>query len=377
MKRKRHFPREDYATLELYATERDPVAVDLSDNTNLWGSHPGALHAIREAEADHLARYPDVYSDALREAAAARFGVGPGNVGTGCGSDHILDSAFRMASQSGGCISYVAPTFVMVEAFARMNGRPTSRLGWEEAVSDPQRLLHDDPALVYVCRPNNPTGYLSPMSWVGQLLDAAGPDGPLVLVDEAYAEFAPAEESLAREAASRSRLIVTRTLSKAFGLAGLRVGLGIGSPEVAKELEKSRGPYMVSSLSEAAGVRALRDEEGWVERTVQEAIESRTRLDGELRARGLAPLPSAANFLMVPLEEGCALRYARELRERGVAIRPFTDLPAIGDAMRVTVGPWPMVERFLGALDEVRAADAECGSGVVVEVEQDQRPTAS
>jgi histidinol-phosphate aminotransferase len=366
--RKPHFPREDYAPLALYTTERDSVEVDLSDNTNQWGAHPGALRAVKEVEGRHLIRYPDFYSDALRQAAADRWGVGPGNVCTGAGSDHILDCAFRACSVAGGAIAYAAPTFVMVEYFARVNGHSTRRLTWPQALADPLALLHGDPSLVYVCRPNNPTGLLSPRDWLNKLLDAAGSDGPLVLVDEAYGDFAPPEESMIREAAGRSRLLVVRTLSKAYGLAGLRVGVGIGSPEVAMEVEKSRGPYMVSSVAEAAAVEVLNDEEGWVERTVAECIRNRERLVEALRARGLAPLPTAANFVMVPVAEGCALRYAAGLRKRGVAIRPFAGMPDVGDGIRVTVGPWPMMERFLATLDEVMGADARAAS-VVVEVE--------
>ena len=364
-----HFPREDYAALALYTTERDPVEVDLSDNTNQWGAHPGALRAVREATERNLIRYPDFYSDELRQAAADRWGVGPGNVCTGAGSDHILDSAFRACSVSGGVIAYAAPTFIMVETFARANGHMTRKITWAQALADPLRLLQDDPALVYVCRPNNPTGLLAPKEWLHRLLDAAGPKGPLVLVDEAYGDFAPPVESVIQEAATRPRLLVVRTLSKAYGLAGLRVGVGIASPEVAKEIEKSRGPYMVNSLAEAAGAAVLRDEEGWVERTVAECTRNRERLTEALRTRGLSPLPSAANFLMIPVPEGCALRYANGLRRKGVAIRPFPVMPDIGDGIRVTVGPWPLMERFLDTLDEVMGAEASA-AGVVVEVEQ-------
>ena len=375
MKHKRpQFPREDYQALGLYTTERDPVEVDLSDNTNQWGAHPGALRAVQEAVATHLTRYPDFYSDELRQAAADRWGVGPGNVCTGAGSDHILDSAFRACSVQGGTISYAAPTFIMVEHFARANGHATQRLTWAQALADPERLLQGHPSLVYVCRPNNPTGFLSPQEWLHQLLDAAGPNGPLVLVDEAYGDFAPAGESMIQEAAGRPRLLVVRTLSKAYGLAGLRVGVGVGSPEVAKEIEKSRGPYMVSSVAEAAAVKVLRDEEGWVDRTVAEALVCRDRLIQELRSRGLAPLPTAANFVMVPVAEGCAIRYAQALRRRSVAIRPFPAMPDLGDGIRVTVGPWPLMERFLDALDEVMAAD-EGASRVVVEVEPQKAAT--
>jgi histidinol-phosphate/aromatic aminotransferase/cobyric acid decarboxylase-like protein len=122
-------------------------------------------------------------------------------------------------------------------------------------------------------------------------------------------------------------------------------------------------------------VKVLRDEEGWVDRTVAECLDCRARLTRELSERGLAPLLSAANFVMIPVGDGCALRYAQGLRRRGVAIRPFAAMPDIGDGIRVTVGPWPLMERFLDALDEVIAAD-EPASHVKVEVEQPRKATA-
>jgi histidinol-phosphate/aromatic aminotransferase/cobyric acid decarboxylase-like protein len=144
---------------------------------------------------------------------------------------------------------------------------------------------------------------------------------------------------------------------------------------VAKEIEKSRGPYMVTSLGEAAAVKVLRDEEGWVARTVAECLDCRGRLIQELDARGLTPLPTAANFVMIPVGEGCALRYAQGLRRMGVRVRPFPAMPDLGDGIRVTVGPWPLMERFLEALDQVIAAD-EPASHVQVEVEQPRKATA-
>jgi histidinol-phosphate/aromatic aminotransferase/cobyric acid decarboxylase-like protein len=123
---------------------------------------------------------------------------------------------------------------------------------------------------------------------------------------------------------------------------------------------------MVSTLAEAAAVQVLRDEDGWVERTVAECVENRARLAEALESRGQRPLPSAANFLMVPVGEGCAVRYANGLRQRGVAVRPFVAMPDVGDGLRVTVGPWPLMERFLEAFDEQREVDRADEVEVVV-----------
>ena len=355
------FPRPDYAVLDLYTPDRRPVGTDLSDNTNLWGTHPGALEVVRNADLNALARYPYLSADDLRAAAARRFGVEVDQVATGCGSDDILDSLWRALAQEGGVVRYPAPTFSMVEPLSVMNGRVASAVAWSEAAADPRVLLRTEagetPTLIYVCRPNNPTGFQTDADWVETLLDAVGEDGPVVLFDEAYADFAG--ETLILRVIRHPRALVSRTLSKAYGLAGLRVGLAFGSAPMVLEVEKSRGPYKVSRLAEAAACAALADEEGWIPRTVQEAIDNRERLAAALEERGLAPLPSQANFLLFPVAQGRAREFSNALREHDVAVRPFPDCLDVGDALRVTVGPWPMMERFLAALDAVVAANPE------------------
>ncbi len=266
------FPRRDYRDLKRYHFDRSPVALDLSDNTNQWGTHPAALEVLRRADDDALARYPDLYADNLRAAAAARAGVPDGCVATGCGSDDVLDCTYRAAGgRAGDFVSIAAPTFSMATPLARMNGMEARLTPWADALDDPERLLVDGPSLVYVCRPNNPTGHVAPRAWVEALLDEVGDDGPLVLLDEAYVDFGG--DSLATVAVEHPRLLVSRTLSKAFGLAGLRVGYAVAAPRTALEVEKARGPYKVGRLASEAGAAALTDAEGWVTRTVAECVQ--------------------------------------------------------------------------------------------------------
>lgn len=352
------FPRTDWAGLGRYAPDRRPAEIDLSDNTSLWGPHPAAADALARAgaEVEVLSRYPSVYADGLRGAAARAWGLPEDSVVTGCGSDDLLDSALRAATAGGGGVAFPAPTFSMVETFALMNGLEPVPVPWDEAMADPGALLRDGPAAIYLCSPNNPTGVELDPEWIRALLVARGPDGPPVLLDEAYADFGAA--SLLAEAPALPRLLVLRTLSKAYGLAGLRVGLGVGHMELVAEVEKSRGPYKVSRPAEAAARAALEDGGGWLAEVVGEAVHSRTRLAGALEEREMAPLPSAANFVLVPVRNGAARAVTLALRERGVAVRPFPDLPGIGDAIRVTVAPWPLMEHFLEALDAVLAPDA-------------------
>jgi histidinol-phosphate aminotransferase len=126
----------------------------------------------------------------------------------------------------------------------------------------------------------------------------------------------------------------------------------VGPADVILEVEKSRGPYKVTRLSERAAVAALEDEDGWVPRLVAEVRQERARLLEELWSRHLSPLPSQANFVLLPLGERSSSDVTAALRERGVAVRPFPNVPGIGDTIRISVGPAKEVDRFLGALDE-------------------------
>lgn len=344
------FPRDAYRPLVPYAPDRRPVPVDLSDNTSRWGPHPAALRIVREAEFETLTRYPAVYADSLKAAVARRFGVPLECIATGCGSDDLMDSTLRAAGEPGEEVVYMPPTFSMIEIFSQMNGmklRPVPVL----SAADPTILLEDDPALVYVCRPNNPTGDSLPREWVMRLLEAAGKDGPIVLLDEAYSDFA--EDDFLEIATSTPRLLILRTMSKAYGLAGLRVGFAIGSPEVVAEVEKSRGPYKVNRIAEAAAAAALDDVEGWIPEVLARTKAERERLSLELSRRGLLPSPSQANFILLPLPMGkTSGEVTASLRDRGVAIRPFPDLPGIGDSIRISVGRPEETDLLLSALDE-------------------------
>lgn len=349
------FPRSDYDIIRRYDPERTPVRLDLSDNTNLWGTHPGALERIREASTDDLARYPELYADELRSAVSDRFDVPVESVTTGAGSDDVLDSTFRAAWGTGAHIAYAAPTFSMVEPFARMNGLGTRAISWQDADEDPSLLLADDPALVYVCRPNNPTGHLTPRAWIDRLLEERGPNGPLVIIDEAYADFAG--DSVISAAPEIPNLLVARTTSKAYGLAGMRCGFAVGTPEVALAVDKSRGPYKVAGLAAAAGAAAVRDDEAWLCGVIESCLENRARLAGELEKRGLRPLVSAANFILCAAPTGTAGADAVALRKENVGVRPFSGVPELGEGLRVTVGPWEMMEDFLDALDRTFAKE--------------------
>jgi histidinol-phosphate/aromatic aminotransferase/cobyric acid decarboxylase-like protein len=139
-------------------------------------------------------------------------------------------------------------------------------------------------------------------------------------------------------------------------MAGIRCSFAVAAPDVVLEIDKSRGPYKVSRLATELAAIAVRDEDGWVARTSTECLANRDRLRQGIESRGIPQLPSAANFILFAAPSGSATEDAQALREAGVQVRPFRDAPELGDALRVTVGPWPLMERFLEALDQRLAA---------------------
>lgn len=346
-------PRPGYESLRAYSPgEERPCAIDLSDNTNLWGMPPAAAAALRDFPIDRATRYPSRYGEALKQVIAGRHGVSPEMVVTGPGSDGVLDAAIRAFAVPGARMALPEPTFVMAAPFAVMNGvTPVPVPLTPDYDADAEALLATDAELVYLCSPNNPTGRALRADTIERVI--AGARG-LVIIDEAYADFADGDAAaLARRS---DRVLLTRTLSKAFGLAGLRIGYGIAPADVVTAIEKARGPYAVSAHAEAAGIAALTEGSAWVAARVADARDSRTRLAAGLRALGLAPVESDANFLFVPAAR--ASEIAESLAVAGIAVRAFRGLRAVspaleasgGSALRITVGPAAVMDTLLESL---------------------------
>jgi histidinol-phosphate aminotransferase len=357
-----HLARPEIRGLPLYAPDQSSTrcAVDVSDNTNLWGMPPASLRALRDTPGNEVARYPSLYSATLKDALRAYVGVESAGIVTGCGSDDVLDAAMRAFGAPGDAIAFSAPTFSMIPTFACVNGLEPVAIPLRDADGeydiDAERLVATDAKLIYLCTPNNPTATAISRSAVEYVLTHAR---GIVIIDEAYAEFAAAtHDDLVRR---HDRVLVARTLSKAFGLAGLRIGYGVGSPALVGLVERARGPYKVNTLAERAALAALGpgdDALGWVRTHAALARTNCIRLSSELRDLGLFAFPSDANFLLVP--RAGSRQLGRRLQELGVLVRSHTDLPrdlavlreSKGEALRIGVGPWEMMRQLLDALRE-------------------------
>jgi histidinol-phosphate aminotransferase len=345
--------RTDYRDLRLYTDDTGPCPIDLSDNTNLWGTPPSAAAIIGGTVTGGLRAYPEPYSESLKRTIADYVGVRPTQVVTGAGSDDILDCAFRSLALPGARVAYIAPTFVMVPAFARTNGlQPVPVPLTDRYDANVDALLATDAAIIYLCSPNNPTGGSLSRSAIESIVERAR---GFVVVDEAYADFAG--DNVVDLLATSPRLVIARTFSKAFGLAGLRVGYALTSDDITVELEKARGPYKVGALGALAARRVLENDLEWVRARARLAVDGREELRAELARRNIEAVASNANFVFVPL--GDAVSIAAAMRARGVAVRAFTNLPPIdrrleaagGSALRITVGPADVMATALAALD--------------------------
>ena len=351
--------------LALYAPDDAICSVDLSDNTNLWGAPPAALRAVREATDAAFSRYPTPYGDPLRSLLLDYVGLASADgvdAVMGCGSDDVLDSTMRAFGSAGDRIAFCAPTFTMIPYLARLNELVPVPVPFTTSLDiDAERLVDAQAQITYLCTPNNPTGTAATRDAIEYVVARAK---GIVVIDEAYAEFAP--EVFVGLVAQNPRVVVARTFSKAFGLAGLRAGYGVSSTDVARLIERARGPYKVTALAERA-VRAGLSEstEGveWVRAKAALAVATRSRLVVALEALGLPVFPSAANFVLVPTRRAAEL--SRAMVTRGVLVRAFTGLPqelallaeSGGAALRISVGPWEMMQTMLGALGEALACE--------------------
>ena len=339
-------PRASYRSLRAYDVVPSSCEIELSDNTSPFGPPPAALRALHDAAPRDVSRYPTTYSRPLREVLARYLGVAPDEIMVGAGSDEVMSAAFRALGDPGARVAYMDPSFVMARVFAASNSLdpiPVPLTAMFDADAD--ALLATRADITYLCTPNNPTGTNVTTETLDRVVrDARG----VVMVDEAYAEFAGT--NIAATAPGRDGLLVLRTFSKAFGLAGLRVGFAVGARALIAELEKARGPFAVTAASERAAQAALEHDVPWVMSHVAELREVRDWFAAALCDAGYAPLPSAANFVLVPVTDAVAAHVA--LRSRGILVRHFAELAGIGGALRISIAPRPVMQRVLDAMRE-------------------------
>jgi histidinol-phosphate aminotransferase len=301
-------------------------------------------------------RYPDPDATLLRRRIAERYETEPARVAVGNGSCEILLAAAEALCEPGAEILYSWPAFSMYPYLPALTGAREVRVPLGEGdVHDLDAMAAEVTAatqLVLVCNPNNPTGTHLPAAEVAAFC-AALPAHVTVILDEAYVEFQTHDDPDATLdlLAELPNLVVLRTFSKIYGLAGLRVGYALGSPKFRAAIDAVRQPFSVNALAQAAGAEAILHQDD-VTRRVEATIAERLRVEEGLRALGLATSDTHANFSWIDLGEAGEADVVAGLAERQIAVRPGTPLGDPGH-IRVSYGSAEENGRFLAALAEI------------------------
>ena len=321
--------------------------IKLNQNENRYPPSPGVLAAI-EAAAASVALYPDSSSRSLREAAAAVYGLPPEEIMATNGSDEMLRILFQTCCDPGDEVVAFYPSYTYYATLAAMQNVDYRLIDFEGEFRIPDRLDLNKAKLVFLPNPNAPTGTVFPEGELRRLLEAV-PNG-LVVLDEAYADFAGTSGlPLLREYAN---LVVVRTFSKSYSLAGLRIGLGFARRELLAEMEKVRDYYNLDRLAQAGAEAALRDQD-WLRRTTGQIVATRERVTAALRKMGLAVYDSGANFVLLRLPgPERAEEVFTELRDRNVFVRYFRNR-RVADCLRVSIGTDADMDVFLKAMEDI------------------------
>jgi len=321
--------------------------VKLNTNENPYGPSPKALEAMRGELNDNLRLYPDPNGDRLKQAVAEYYGVTTGQVFVGNGSDEVLAHIFHGLFQHAGPLLFPDVSYSFYPVYCGLYG-----IAFEQVALDEQFQIRVEDyakpnAGIIFPNPNAPTGCLLPLQAIEQLLQA-NPDS-VVVVDEAYIDFGG--ETAISLVDRYDNLLVTQTLSKSRSLAGLRVGLAVGHPDLIEALERIKNSFNSYPLDRMAivGAAAAFEDQAYFEETCRKVIDSREALVAQLTAKGFEVLPSAANFIFARHPQEDAAQLAARLREQGVIVRHFKQ-QRIAQFLRITIGTPEMNQALIDAL---------------------------
>ncbi|WP_431483565.1 histidinol-phosphate transaminase [Pseudomonas solani] len=322
--------------------------VKLNTNENPYGPSPKAIAAMQAELGDSLRLYPDPNSDRLKQAVAEYYGVTTGQVFVGNGSDEVLAHIFHGLFQHGRPLLFPDVSYSFYPVYCGLYGIPFEALPLDEQFQIRVEDYARPNAGIIFPNPNAPTGCLLALEAVEKLLQGS-PD-TVVVVDEAYIDFGG--QSAIALVDRYPNLLVTQTLSKSRSLAGLRVGLAVGHPDLIEALERIKNSFNSYPLDRMAivGAAAAFEDREWFEQTCAKVIDSRERVVSELEKRGFEVLPSAANFIFARHPGKDAAGIAAGLREKGVIVRHFKQ-ERIAQFLRITIGTPEQNQALLDALD--------------------------
>lgn len=344
--------RESVRTLKEYHPplgNREGLRLDFNENTA--GCSPRVLERMRQIDGEDLARYP--VRDKGELAVAQHFGLPPEEVLLTNGTDEAIHLVCETYLAEGDEALIVVPTFAMFEIYAAQTGAKVISIPAPESFEFPTdsviAAITSRTRFIAVANPNNPTGTFVPVQDLVRIAQAAR--DAAVLIDEAYFHFAG--ETAAPKWREIPNLFVSRTFSKVYGMAGLRIGVLMGHVEQMKMLRRASSPYNLNSVALACLPDALADEQ-YVSNYVAQCLEGRRELEAELATWNVKYWPSRANFVLMFLGENCK-PFIKEMRKRGILVRDRSADYGCKDCVRITVGIREHNQRMLAALREVFA----------------------
>jgi histidinol-phosphate aminotransferase len=326
---------------------QDKRYIKLNTNENPYPPSPRVAQALQERLGDELRLYPDPIANRLRDTAAAVYGLRRDQVIVGNGSDDLLTMLIRACINPGDRIAYPVPTYSLYDTLATIQDGDAARIPFPADFSLPAQLAEVEAKLTFLCNPNAPSGTLTPVHQIDEL--ARRVKGILV-VDEAYVDFA--NETALPLLHHHPHVVILRSFSKSFSLAGLRVGLAFGHVDFIAELFKVKDSYNVNRLSIIAAAAALEDYT-WMRGNVEKIRATRIRLTAGLRALGYFVYESQTNFVLARQQEISQEPTYRGLKERGILVRYFP-APGLSDCLRITVGTDEEIDRLLKEMRDLR-----------------------
>jgi histidinol-phosphate aminotransferase len=305
------------------------------------------LKTIREFNPEALRRYPNPTADPFRDAAAKLHGLTRNHILAGNGSDDILTIVTRCFVPPGGLLAFPDPTYSLYPVLARLEDAKSASVPWDADWSLPvQGLAATSASAIYLANPNAPSGTFVSPALVAEL---ARRFSGLLLVDEAYVDFA--DDNCLSLVEQFANVVVSRTLSKAYSLAGLRFGYAIAQPDVIAQMVKVKDSYNCDAISIAAATAAIEDQ-AYAKQTWDLIKSERGRVSAELTKMGFAVLPSQANFILAGVPGGNGKEMYLGLKARGILIRYF-DMPGLTDKIRVTIGQSHENDALLDAIGKM------------------------
>jgi histidinol-phosphate aminotransferase len=349
------FVRPHIRQMDGYTPGEQPGAGDrvvkLNTNENPFPPSPRVMQAIREIEPEMLRRYPSPNADPFREAAAKVLGVHKDMILAGNGSDDLLTIATRTFVANGGTLAYPEPTYSLYPILARMAEAKVAAVEWAGDWSLPiDALLATRADAIYLANPNAPSGTFVPPEEVAKLAEKFS---GLLLIDEAYADFA--ETNCLSLVAKFPNVLVLRSFSKAYSLAGMRFGFGVAQAQVIHEMMKVKDSYNCDAVAVAAATAAIQDQE-YAARSWEHVKNERARLTEELRQVGWSVLPSQANFILATCPGGRGHETYLGLKRQGILVRHF-DKPGLSDKIRITIGTSQENNALLGGVKALSASE--------------------